>query len=130
MLSRESIESVLRQMNEAENSRPQSTVEETIARIDAVMAGDVQGWANGVHVPNRAAERDRERVIFGRMADYHREFDLMLVDPPRACVRWTVRGTVQGMEIVASAVSILELNEDGLVRRYWMHFDPAAFVPR
>jgi hypothetical protein len=29
------------------------------------MADDVEGWSNGVHVPNREAERQNERMIFG-----------------------------------------------------------------
>src|SRR3546814_1327115 len=44
MVSRETIESRLRQLNEAENSRPHATVEEVSAGIDKVMAPDVHGW--------------------------------------------------------------------------------------
>src|SRR3546814_11276661 len=40
MVSRETIESRLRQLNEAENSRPHATVEEVSAGIDKVMAPD------------------------------------------------------------------------------------------
>ena len=64
MVTRETIEAALRQLNAAENSRPTSTVEETSARIDVLMSPDVHGWRNGVAVPDRATERKAERIGF------------------------------------------------------------------
>ncbi len=130
MLTREKIESVLRQLNAAENSRPHSTVEETSARIDAVMSPDVHGWRNGVFVPNRAAERESERMGFGALEDYHRDFDQMVIEPPLGSIGWTIRGTFRGRKIVAAGGSIFEFGDDGLIRRYWMYVDPAAFAYR
>src|SRR3546814_10220163 len=91
MVSRETIESRLRQLNEAENSRPHATVEEVRAGIDKVMAPDVHGWRGGTPVSNRAAEREVERVAFGTLTDYHRTFDILLIEPPYASLRWTLR---------------------------------------
>ncbi|HWW58886.1 MAG TPA: nuclear transport factor 2 family protein [Sphingopyxis sp.] len=130
MVSRETIESRLRQLNAAENSRPNATVEEVSAGIDKVMAPDVHGWRGGVHVPNRAAEREVERAAFGALADYHRTFDILLIEPPYASLRWTIRGSFQGKEIVAPGASFFKFNDDGLVAEYWMHIDPADFAYR
>ena len=130
MVSREQIERALRALNAAENNRPTAGVEETSASIDALMAHDVEGWRGGTHVPNRAAEREMERAGFGALPDYHRDFDVMIIDPPFASIRWTIRGTAQGKPVVAPGASIFEFNEDGLVRRYWMHIDPADFAYR
>jgi hypothetical protein len=65
MSSRSEVAEVLRQLNDIENRRSELSVDETIAGIDSVMADDVEGWSNGVHVPNREAERQNERMIFG-----------------------------------------------------------------
>ena len=48
-IDRKLIEELIKQLNEAENRRPNISVEETIAGIDAIMAEDVEGWSNGVH---------------------------------------------------------------------------------
>ncbi|MHA1472063.1 MAG: hypothetical protein ACTSQW_03070 [Promethearchaeota archaeon] len=92
-VTREIIEETLKKLNEAENNRPNTTVEETIAGIDAVSAVDVEGWKNGVHAPNREAERQGERVLFGIMADYHRDFEKVIIDPPYVAVTWKITGT-------------------------------------
>lgn len=130
MISRDTIESTLRALNAAENDRVNTSVEATSARIDAIMAPDVEGWRNGVHVPSRATEREVERKAFGALVDYHRQFELMIVDPPFAAITWTIRGTFQGQAIAAPGCSNFEFNEDGTVRRYWMYFDPADFSYR
>lgn len=127
MVTRETIEATLRQLNEAENGRPQATVEETSARIDKVMSADVHGWRNGVLFPNRAAERDAERIGFGALEDYHRDFDLLVIEPPLASIGWTIRGTFRGRKVEATGASIFEFGDDGLVRRYWMYVDPTGF---
>lgn len=127
MVTREQIEKTLRQLNDAENSRPGSTVEETSARIDAVMAPGVEGWRGSTHVPNRAAERAGEAVAFGALEDYHRDFDIMIIEPPYGSIRWTIRGSFQGNPVVASGASFFEFNDEGKVVKYWMHIDPADF---
>lgn len=130
MVSRETIEARLRALNAAENSRPNATVEEVSAGIDKVMAPDVHGWRGSVHVPSRAAEREVESKAFGALADYHRTFDILLIEPPYASLRWTIRGTFQGQPIVAPGASFFKFNDDGLVCEYWMHIDPADFTYR
>jgi hypothetical protein len=130
MISREKIESVLRELNAAENDRVNTSVEATSARIDRIMAPDVVGSRNGTSVPSRAAEREVEKKAFGALVDYNRQFELMIVDPPYAAITWTIRGTFQDQKIVAPGCSNFEFNEDGTVRRYWMYFDPADFSYR
>src|SRR3546814_13921846 len=94
------------------------------------MAPDVHGWRGGTPVSNRAAEREVERVAFGTLTDYHRTFDILLIEPPYASLRWTIRGTFQGKAIVAPGASFFKLNEDGLVCESWMHIDPDDFAYR
>lgn len=130
MVTREQIEATLRQLNAAENSRPTSTVEETSARIDAVMAADVSGWRGSKFVPSRAAEKAMELVGFGALPDYHRDFDILLIDPPYGAIRWTIRGSANGQPVEAPGASFFEFDDDGKVKRYWMHIDPADFAYR
>jgi hypothetical protein len=130
MVRREQIASALRRLNEAENSRPHATVEEVSSGIDKVMSPNVEGWRNGVHVPNRAAEREVERLAFGALADYNRTFDRVIIDPPLASLGWTIRGSFQGKPVVAPGCSQFEFGDDGLVRRYWLYFNPADFAYR
>lgn len=129
-MTREQIADILRQLNEAENARPVSTVEETSAKIDALMAPDVEGWRNGVHVPNRAAEKEVEMKAFAALTDYNRQFDRVIIEPPLACIGWTIRGTFQGREVVAPGCSNFEFGGNGLIQRYWMYFNPADFFYR
>jgi hypothetical protein len=130
MITRQEIESALRRLNATENSRPHATVDEVSAGIDALMAPDVEGWRNGVHTPSRAAEREVEKKAFGALADYNRQFELMIIDPPLACITWTIRGTFQGQPISAPGCSNFEFGDDSLIRRYWMYFNPADFSYR
>lgn len=130
MVTREQIESALRQLNEAENARPNSTVEETSQRIDAVMSPNVEGWRNGAHVASRAEEREIEKKAFGALEDYNRVFEHILIDPPMACITWTIHGSFDGKPVKAPGCSVFEVGEDGRFARYWMHFNPADFAYR
>ena len=130
MVSREKIESALRALNAAENDRVNTTVEATSARIDAIMAPDVEGWRNDVHFPSRDSEREIERKAFGALVDYHREFELTIIEPPLACITWTIRGSYAGGQVSAPGCSNFEFDDDGRVRRYWMYFNPADFAYR
>jgi len=127
-IDRRSIEQVLHRLNEAENRRPKVTVEETIAGIDSVMAANVEGWHNGVHTPNREAERVGERALFEMMADYHRDFERVIIDPPFAAFTWKVRGTMGGKAVELLGCSVMEINGEGKIRRYWLYADMSAFA--
>ncbi len=127
-IDRSHIERVLKQLNEAENRRPNVSVEETIAGIDAIMAADVEGWHNGVHVPNRDAERQTERMLFESIADYHRVIEQVIIDPPFVAFTWIVRGTAGDKAIEAHGCSVLEVNAEGKQRRYWIYFDSAQIA--
>lgn len=130
MVSRETIASALRALNEAENARPTSSVEETSARIDALMAADVEGWRNRTHIPDRATERALEMKAFGALGDYNRVFERVIIDPPLACIGWTIRGSFEGEPVLAPGCSNFEFDGDGKIRKYWMYFDPADFAYR
>jgi predicted ester cyclase len=127
-IDRKSIEKVLNQLNEAENRRPKVSVEETIAGIDAVMAPNVEGWHNGVHVPNREADRQGERVLFEMMPDYHRDFQRIIIDPPFVAFDWKIRGTMSGKVVEIIGCSIWEINAQGKVRRSWFYADTSNFT--
>ncbi|MBX3482393.1 nuclear transport factor 2 family protein [Phenylobacterium sp.] len=127
MITRDRIAAALHQLNAAENSRPTSTVEETSDRIDKVMSPDVHGWRNGTFVADRATERAAERIGFGALTDYHRDFEHMIIEPPMACITWTIKGSYSGKEVRVPGSSVFEFGEDGLVRRYWMYVNPADF---
>jgi hypothetical protein len=126
---RDRIVQVLRALNAAENARPRSSAELVSAEIDKLMAPDVEGWTNGRHVPNREAERRAERWLFSQMADYHREVELLIVEPPRATITWTIRGTAGDEQVVVPGSSTFEFDDDGLIRRYWLYCDAAKFAP-
>lgn len=130
MITREQIQDILQRLNEAENARVHTSVEETMARIDEIMAPDVEGWRNGVHFASRDAEREIERKSFGALIDYHRTFQHVLIEPPKACISWTIRGTVGDDRIEAPGCSIFEFNDEGRAQRYWMFFNPADFSYR
>jgi hypothetical protein len=124
MLNRGDIEATLRRLNDAENGRRASTVEATIASIDAVHAADFEAWSNGRHTPNREAERETERTLFELLADYQRRFDRVLIDPPYASVAWTIEGTARGSRIELPGCSNIEFDDAARIRRAWIYFDP------
>ncbi|OGO30666.1 MAG: hypothetical protein A2Z29_02730 [Chloroflexi bacterium RBG_16_56_11] len=127
-VSRTRVKETLRRLNEAENSRSKVSVGETIARIDAVMAENVEGWHNGVHVSNREAERQGERVLFEAVADYHRDFERVIIDPPFAAFTWRITGTARGKALDILGCSVLEINDEGKVWHYWLYMDSAQLA--
>lgn len=126
-VTRSMIEDLIKRLNEAENSRPNVTVDETIARVDAVMADDVEGWTNGVYKPNREAERQGERLLLGAMADYHRDIERVVIDPPFAAFTWRIKGASWGKQLEVVGCSVFEVNSKGKARRYWMYVDTAQW---
>ncbi|KCZ92125.1 nuclear transport factor 2 family protein [Hyphomonas johnsonii] len=130
MIDRDQIEAALRRLNEAENARPSTGVEAVSAKIDMIMAPDVEGWRNGVHVPDRATEREVERKAFGALTDYNRTIERTIIDPPLASTGWTIHGTFEGREVRAAGSSIFEFNDAGRVQKYWMYFNPEDFFYR
>ncbi|GLS98860.1 hypothetical protein GCM10007897_02380 [Sphingobium jiangsuense] len=130
MVSRETIERALSALNAAENARAQTSAEEVSAGIDKLMSPDVEGWRNGVHVPDRATERAVETRAFGALPDYFRTIERVIIDPPFAATGWTIRGSFEGQPVEAPGSSQFEFGEDGLIRRYWMNFNPEDFFYR
>jgi hypothetical protein len=124
-VTREMIEELLRKLNEAENNRPNTTVEETIAAVDTVMAEDVEGWNPQGHVPNRETERQTERWLFGLISDYHRTILRKIIDPPYVAFDAKITGTLNNSPFEFKGCSILECNEEGKIQRYWVYLDTA-----
>ena len=128
-VTRNMIKELLRKLNEAENSRPNCTVEETIAALDAVCAPDFQGRVNNQPFHDRETERQGERMLFTVIPDYHRTIGRMVIDPPFVAFEWKITGTRNGAPIEVQGCSIGEINEQGLLRRGTVYLDTAQFPP-
>jgi hypothetical protein len=130
-VTREMIEELIRKLNEAENSRPNCTVEETIAAIDNVCAPDFQGKANSGVFHDREMERQGERWLFTSIPDYHRIIERSVIDPPFAAIEWTITGTPNDINtpIETKGCSILECDEEGKVKAGTVYFDTAQ-IPK
>ena len=126
MVTREQIESVVWRITEIENARPSHSVDETITAIDSVMACGVEGWSNDEHRPNRFAERKIERALFEFLDDYHRDIKRIIIDPPFVSFSWRIRSAKRNLDM--PGCSILEVNEAGLLARYWIYCDPAPLA--
>jgi hypothetical protein len=117
------IEELIRKINEAENMRPGATVEETIAAIDAVCARDFQGRLNGGEFHDRATERQGERMLFSSLPDYQRSIEMKIIDPPFAAFEWTITATRSAVPVNIKGCSIVECDEDGMLRRGMVFVD-------
>lgn len=125
-VTRESIELALRALNDAENSGSMTAAEKSAA-IDGVFAADAHGWANGADRGGRDAERQFEAVLFSSFPNYQRQFEEVIVDPPRASVRWRVTGSSEAMEVDLSGATFFDFDEDGKIKESWLYFhDPVA----
>jgi hypothetical protein len=122
------INELLKNLNEAENSRPHRSIEETIAAIDSVCAPDFEGRFNNEPLHDRETERQAEKRLFAMMPDYQRTLERVVVDPPYAAFEWIIRGTLNDRHTTIHGCSVIECNEDGLLKRGTVYFD-AAQIP-
>lgn len=127
-ITRSMIEELIRKLNEAENSRPNCTVEETVAAIDAVCAPDFEGRTNSQTFHDRETERQGERMLFSMVPDYHRNIEQVIIDPPFAAFTWRVRGTSRGKAIDVQGCSVCEINTEGKLRRGSVYSDSAQYA--
>ena len=118
------IEKLINNINAAENNRPNRTVEETIASIDAVCAPDFQGKHNNGPFHDRAAERQAEKMLFSLIPDYERTIGKKVIDPPYVAFEWIMTGTVNGKSIEVQGCSVAECSEEGLLKTGIVYFDP------
>lgn len=124
--TRESIALTLRELNDAENSGSMSA-EEKSAAVDRLSAVDVQGSANGADRGGRDAERQFEAFLWTTFPNYHREFEAVLIDPPRAAVQWRMTGSSADMEVDLSGATLLRFDEDSRIKEFSLYFhDPLA----
>jgi steroid delta-isomerase-like uncharacterized protein len=130
------IGAALKRLNDAENSLASLGVEGVIRRIDEILSPSWEGGANGGPDHSRADEREFERTLFTAFPDYHRIFDDLLIDPPRAAVRWTLTGVhsgpfggvaASGQPVKIQGMSLFEF-DGGRVRRSWVYLDTAALI--
>ena len=110
---------------EAENSRPNLSVEETIERLNELREPDGEIIRNGTIHGNAETEIRGEQYLFTKIPDYHRDYNQVIIDPPFATIAWTIKGTVDGEYAEAHGCSIAEVNEEGKIQRAWMYVDPA-----
>jgi hypothetical protein len=122
-VTRNMIEELLKNLNTAENSRPNYTVEETIKAIDTVCAPDFEGKLNKEPFHDRETERQGERLLFTIIPDYHRTIEQTIIDPPYAAFEWKISGTLNGTPSEINGCSIIECNEDGLLKRGTVYMD-------
>lgn len=124
--TRESIERTLRELNDAENSASMSTDDKS-AVVDRLSTADVHGWANGADRGGRDAERQFEAFLWTTCPNYHREFEAVLVDPPRASVQWRMTGSSEEMDVDLAGATFLSFDEDSKIKEFWLYFhDPLA----
>jgi hypothetical protein len=126
-VTRSMIEDLIKRLNGAENTRPDSTVEETIAAIDKVCAPDFEGRINKEPFHDRETERQGERLLFNMIPDYHRTITRRIIEPPFAAIEWMISGTLNGVPTEMQGCSVLECNDDGLLRRGIVYIDTAQF---
>jgi hypothetical protein len=81
-----------------ENARPNQTVEETVSDIGKLIASDAEEWINGNRLESMDAERELERALYEFMDDYHRDIELMVLDPPFAWFAWRMRSAKRNFE--------------------------------
>jgi hypothetical protein len=126
MVTRDQIQSLVRRINETVNARSAQSVDATIAALDSVMPPGVTGWSNNEYRQNRAAERKIERALFEFLDDYHRDVECVIIDLPFVSFAWRIRSVRHGLDM--PGCTILEVNEAGLLARYWIYCDPAPLA--
>ena len=124
-VTREMINDLISNLNEAENSRPHNSIEETISAIDALCDPDCEGRSNNEPFHNREMERQFEKLLFSRIPDYVRTIGRTIIDPPYASFEWILRGTIDDKQVEVHGCSVFECNDDGLLKRYTVYVDPA-----
>ena len=127
-VTRSMIEELIRKLNEAEKSRPNCNVEETIAAIDTVCAPDFEGRHNSEPFHNRETERQGERMLFSMIPDYHRDIEQVIIDPPFVAFTWRIRRTARGKAIDAQGCSVDEISTEGKLRRGSVYSDSAQYA--
>lgn len=122
MAARDAIEQTLTRINAAENS-PELSAEQKSLVIDDVSHPDVEGWANGVARGGREQEREQEAFLWSAIEHYHREFERIVIDPPRAAISWRLTGRLGGEAIDLAGSTIFEFDEAARIRQFWMYFN-------
>lgn len=122
-VTREEIENHIRKINQIENNRPNSTVEETLSALNELFPDNAEVWLNGQHIPNKQALQENDRLLFTIFDDYHRDIEHLIIDPPFASFSWCIRSAKHNMENYGC--SVVEINDSGLAVRAWVYCDPA-----
>lgn len=122
MTTRSKIEHTLEEMNEAENSHD-LTAEQKSQVVDKLSHPDVQGWANGVSRGGREQEREQEAFLWAAIPDYHRDFEKIIIDPPRAAISWRISGHLGEDSLDLAGSTIFEFDEDARIERFWMYYN-------
>ena len=126
-ITRDMIQKLLKNINDAENSRPHHTVEETISAIDSICAPDFEFRRNKGPFNNRETLREFEKWLFTIIPDYNRTIGQTIIDPPYFSFEWIMRGTIDNKGVEIHGCSMLECNEDGLLKRGTVYVDTTQF---
>ena len=122
-IDRKTVEEALKRFIDAENQRPNLTVEETIQGINAHRDPNIETWVNGVYQPDLETSHQMERLLYSKAADYHGDIFMQVIDPPYVAFNWVARGTIDGEKGEAFGCTIFEVTEEGKMRRAWAYLD-------
>ena len=120
-VTREMIEAIVKKINDAENSRPNTSVENTIAMIEECIADDAEGFVNGTYI--KEYKKLVPSGLYTQSADYHRKLNQVIIDPPVVAFTWLVTGTFGDTSREIHGCTVGEINEGGLFQRFWIYLD-------
>ena len=120
-VTRDMIEAIVNKINDAENNRPNTSVQNTIAMIEECIADDADGFVNGSYVEEY--KKLVPRGLYTQSSDYHRKLPHIIIDPPMAVFTWLVTGTFGDISREIHGCTVAEINEDGLFQRFWIYRD-------
>jgi hypothetical protein len=74
-----------------------------------------------------AQRADARRRRYGWKTGETIACEAVLIDPPRASVRWRMTGSSEEMTVDVSGATLLSFDDDGRIEEFWLYFhDPLA----
>ena len=67
-------------------------------------------------------------MLFSTMADYQRSVGIKIIDPPFAAFEWTITATRNGVPVKMKGCSMVECDEDGMLRRGMVFVDESQLA--
>jgi hypothetical protein len=121
VLSSDHIRSVLAKENAAENAKTDAKTK--VENIWTLFSDSWEGGANGGSIISKSQQMKAEIQMFSLLPDYHRTFDLVVVEPPFASVAWSITATsvTSGYRFTANGMSHFEFDSEGKIIKSWVH---------